>query len=68
MVATDQIQVYDRTRGYAHTERLAMNSESTPAVTLTLETGETFEGVPVLNQDLTLGDFLDQALGALEVS
>lgn len=46
----------------------AIDSESIRAVTLVLETGDRFEEVPVDTQDVTLAEFLDQALKTLEVS
>lgn len=45
-----------------------MNPESIRAVTLVLGTGERFKEVPVGSVDVTLAQFLDQALKTLEVS
>ena len=38
------------------------------AITLILESGETFENIPVPDDQLPLKDFLDTALKQLEVS
>lgn len=37
-------------------------------VTLVLETGERFTEIPLLDKNVSLGEFLDQSLKALEVS
>lgn len=37
------------------------------SVSLVLETGERFDGIPVLSNETSLKDFLDYALKALEV-
>lgn len=45
-----------------------MSESSILTVLLSLSSGETFEDIPVTDLEVTLGEFLDVSLKALEVS
>ena len=47
---------------------LVMSDSSVLTVLLSLSSGETFEDIPVTDLEVTLGEFLDVSLKALEVS